>query len=168
MSEFYQLPYPTTSKKWKDLMALRKRGLKKKFPDGHVSKHFTYAEFFTHDGTPIPLRAIAGLQALCRDVLEPMRAKFGPAFVLSGYRHREYNASIGGARNSQHIWDEGPGSVAADLRFAKGSPKEWASYARLLRAKKKGAPGGVGQYDVQGFVHVDNRTYTADWSGTGE
>lgn len=167
MSEFYQLPYPMTSKRWKDLMAVRRAGLKKKWPKGFITPHFRYEEFFTHDGTPIPLRAIDGITALCRDFLEPMRVKFGPAFVLSGYRHRQYNGSIGGAMNSQHIWDEGPGSVAADIRFAKGTPAQWGAEAKRIRTRlKKG--GGVGIYTRMGFVHVDNRNYNADWSGSGD
>ena len=54
--------------------------------------------------------------------LEPIRAKFGPCLVLSGYRHTLYNAAIGGARQSQHIYEDGFESVAADIRFGKGSP----------------------------------------------
>lgn len=163
MIEYYQLPQKGT-KAWNDLMALRKRELKKRFPEGKISPNFTYQEFACHDGTPIPLRAIPGIQALCRDYLEPMRKKFGACFVLSGYRHREYNASIGGARNSQHIWDEGPGDVATDLRFAKGSPAEWGAEAKRIRTKL-GKGGGIGIYPRQGFTHVDNRKYNADWRG---
>ena len=57
-----------------------------------------------------------------------------------------------------------PETVAADLRFARGNPKQWGAYAKELRGKyRKG--GGVGIYINSDFVHVDNRTYTADWSG---
>ena len=155
---------PFNSRAWRKLMRYRRRELKRRYPNGKVSAHFTYAEFFTHDGTPIPIRALPGLVALCRDYLEPMRKTFGGCTVLSGYRHRAYNASIGGAVNSEHIWDETPESVASDLRFTKGSPALWAAEARKIRAElKKG--GGVGQYDRSGFTHVDNRTYNADWQG---
>ena len=44
---------------------------------------------------------------LCNTYLEPMRKKFGVARVLSGYRHELYNRLIGGARHSQHIYEEG-------------------------------------------------------------
>ena len=67
-------------------------------------------------------------------------------------------------RSSQHIWDETPASVAADLRFARGTPSQWANAAKLLRKQhKKG--GGVGEYQRASFVHVDNRSYDADWAG---
>ena len=72
--------------------------------------------------------------------------------------------AIGGAIHSQHIYDVTPSTVAADVRFAKGKPKQWAAYAKGLRSQyKKG--GGIGTYIASDFVHVDNRTYTADWSG---
>ena len=68
-----------------------------------------------------------------------MRIRFGTTTVLSGYRHRNYNAGIGGAKYSQHIYDDSPASVAADLRFAKDTPAEWAAFARRLGV------GGVGR-----------------------
>ena len=43
-------------------------------------------------------------------------------------------------------------SVAADMRFAKGSPAQWAAEAKRLRAKA-GGKGGIGRYDRSGFVH---------------
>lgn len=147
---------------WWGLCALRRRRLARKFPDGKVSAHFRYQEFQTKDGTPIPLRAVPGLQRLCREQLEPMRARFGTVHVLSGYRHRKYNKSIGGASQSYHIWDEHPLEPAADLVFASGSPGEWAAYARKLRGT---GGGGVGLYPTSGFVHVDVRRSKADWSG---
>ena len=163
-NDFYKLPYPMTSAAWKNLMKVRREGLKKRYPKGYVSKNFRYIEFQTHDGTPIPLRACKGLEDLCKEFLEPMRARFGSCFVLSGYRHYQYNMGIPGAvNNSQHDWDQTPGSVACDLRFSKGSPKDWAAYARQLRNKM--GYGGVGRYDRSNFVHVDNRPYIADWKG---
>jgi uncharacterized protein YcbK (DUF882 family) len=72
---------------------------------------------------------------------------------------------IGGARHSQHIDEHDFESVAADLRFAKGTPAQWAAEAKRLRTKNLRGKGGVGRYDRSGFVHVDNRGYKADWSG---
>ena len=158
-----QLP-PKGSLAWRRLMRYRQRELKRRYPNGKISPHFSYSEFFTHDGTPIPIKALPGIEKLIRDYLGPMRARFGSCTVLSGYRHRAYNRSIGGALHSQHIWDETPESVACDLRFAKGNPSEWSAYAKKLRAKH-GRGGGIGTYTRSGFTHVDNRPYNADWSG---
>lgn len=134
----------------------RRRGVR-------LSPHFTVHEFNCHDGSVVPINSGAALVRLCRDYLEPMRAKFGACHVLSGYRHRVYNAGIGGARNSQHIYEETPDSVAADVRFARGNPREWAEFAYDLRRRL--GKGGIGVYMRSGFVHVDNRPYRADWRG---
>ena len=126
-----------------------------------MSKHFNVREFDCHDGRHVPASAQNALERLCVQVLEPMRAKFGPCQVLSGYRPEDYNRAIGGAKYSQHIYELTPDSVAADVRFVKGSPKEWARFARKIMGKQ----GGVGRYDISNFCHVDNRRPRADWKG---
>ena len=130
-----------------------------------ISQHFKASEFYCHDGSAPPTLARPGMQALARVFLEPMREHFGTCYILSGYRHELYNQAIGGARFSQHVYEQSFEAVATDLRFAKGTPAQWAAYARGLRSKSAGGRGGVGRYDQAGFVHVDNRSYKADWSG---
>ena len=129
-----------------------------------LTRNFKAAEFYTHDGTPCPTLARNAMVRLCTDYLEPLRAKFGTAYVLSGYRHRAYNDQIGGARHSQHIYEDTFESVAADMRFAKGTPALWAAEAKKLRTKH-GGKGGIGVYPRSGFVHIDNRGWKADWTG---
>lgn len=126
---------------------------------GQLTAHFNVREFDCHDGRRVPAIAVPALTLLCRKILEPLREEFGSALVLSGYRPRDYNARIGGARYSQHIYELTPSSVAADVVFAKGNPAAWERAAISLRA------GGVGRYDRSGFVHVDNRPYPARWTG---
>jgi zinc D-Ala-D-Ala carboxypeptidase len=46
---------------------------------------------------------LAALAALSTNVLEPIRAQFGPFFPTSGYRCPPLNSAIGGAANSQHM-----------------------------------------------------------------
>ncbi len=133
-----------------------------------LSPHFTVEEFDCHDGTRVPEAALPALVELCCYVLEPMRAKYGRCKVHSGYRTRAYNASIGGARYSQHIYNDTPGSVAADVSFAAGTPAKWARGARwrfrtVSRWRRNGR-GGVGQYNNSGFVHVDSGP-RRDWQG---
>ena len=133
-----------------------------------LSAHFVVEEFDCHDGTRVPDAAIPALKELCENMLEPLRSKYGSCKVLSGYRTRAYNKSIGGARYSQHIYDDTPGSVAADVRFAKGGPPQWARGARWrfsTRSRwRKSGRGGVGQYNASVFVHVDSGP-RRDWSG---
>jgi len=118
------------------------------------SPNFSYAEFNTKDGTPVPESAYKGLDHLCQNYLEPLRKKFGPVSITSGYRHAAYNRRIGGASNSVHIYDH-PGrdgsAVAADIVCAKGTPSQWSAYLDSLGA------GGIGTYPRSGFTHVDNR-----------
>lgn len=133
-----------------------------------LSENFTIEEFDTHDGTKVPEKAIPALKELCRYVLEPMRKKYGPVKVLSGYRNAAYNAKIGGARFSQHIYDQNPDSVAADITFTRGTVAQWARGARWRFATKarwrKRRRGGVGRYLASGFIHVDSGP-RRDWEG---
>jgi hypothetical protein len=148
---------------WNELQKTR-RAFWKKPGNNQLSTHFKADEFYCHDGSAPPTKARAGMIKLCKTYLEPMRKKFGECQVLSGYRHTLYNRRIGGARFSQHIYEYNYESVATDLRFARGTPAQWAAEARRIRNNaKKG--GGVGRYDEAGFVHVDNRNYKVDWAG---
>lgn len=147
------------------LKAWRKVQLRRRTkPDGKVSPHFRHIEFWCKDGTPIPVKALPGIRKHCARFLEPMRAKFGPCTVMSGYRHERYNASIGGAKDSQHDWDKHPDGTATDIIFARGNPEAWAKEAREIRART-GGTGGIGVYPNSGFVHLDSRGYKADWRG---
>jgi uncharacterized protein YcbK (DUF882 family) len=128
-----------------------------------LSPHFKATEFYTHDGSACPTLARPAMVRLCSQYLEPMRQKFGTALVLSGYRHELYNQQIHGARNSQHIYEHDFESVAADMRFQRGTPAQWAAEAKRLRTKG-GGKGGIGVYPRSGFVHIDNRAYKADWA----
>lgn len=122
-----------------------------------VSPHFRLSEFNCHNGVRVPTVAVPALVRLCRDVLEPIREVYGVVFVTSGYRTVAYNRSIGGVPQSQHIYEWGPESVAADIIPAHGSPRAWAELANRLL----GRSGGLGVYEK--FIHVDNRATRARW-----
>jgi len=127
--------------------------------DGEVrlSANFVLAEFHCKDGTHVPAQAMRGLRRLVQNQLQPMRDKFGSCNVNSAYRTKSHNARVGGEPNSQHRYELGPESVAADVRFAQGSPREWAAEAERLL----GNSGGIGTYRT--FVHVDNRGHRGRW-----
>ena len=60
---------------------------------------------------PTP-NAIKNLQALCKNVLQPLREYLGePVVINSGYRCPKLNDLVGGVSNSQHMKGE-----AADIR----------------------------------------------------
>ncbi len=50
---------------------------------------------------------------LCEQVLEPIRAKFGPVHVRDGYRDPGHNAAVGGKTASFHLFTDG--HAAADI-----------------------------------------------------
>ena len=135
-----------------------------------LSPHFLLSEFNTHDGTPVPDDLIDDYRRLCVNVLEPLRALYGVCSVVSGYRHPSYNARIGGARRSVHMGGRGGGirGVAADVRFARGTPRLWAANAEALLQKWYPPGGGLGTYlGATGWIHVDTRSYRARWTGAG-
>lgn len=129
-----------------------------------LSAHFRLSEFACRDGTPVPTSCRALLRdELVNEVLEPLRDTFGACHVLSGYRHRRYNASIGGATDSRHIYlpDRGRG-LAADIWFPRGGVGDWGG-AASRRLDRLGWGGGVGLYPKQRFIHVDTRRARSRW-----
>jgi zinc D-Ala-D-Ala carboxypeptidase len=76
-----------------------------------LSEHFTLEELVHSDvalrkgidnATDDPV-VITALTALARNILEPIRAQFGPFFPTSGYRCPALNEVVGGAGDSQHM-----------------------------------------------------------------
>lgn len=120
-----------------------------------LSPHFESHEFDCHDGTPVPAHAYDDLRELCRLYLEPLRARWGPVHVISGYRPRAYNAQVGGAPQSFHIYLARRRGAAADVSCSRGAPESWAVTLDRLN------PPGLGRYP--GHVHVDTRAGHARW-----
>jgi Peptidase M15 len=146
-----------------DLFEQDEEGVTRAAPGAlRLSPHFLLSEFHCKDAqrTPVPAAAVPALRRLVREVLEPMRAKFGRCDVHSGFRTDAKNAEVGGAEKSQHLYHRTPKDVAADVTFARGSPREWGDEGERLLPQ-----GGVGRY--ASFVHVDNRTSRARWKGEG-
>lgn len=131
-----------------------------------LSPHFALSEFHCHDGTRVPSGTVSLLRRdLVRQVLEPLRAEFGSCRVLSGYRDRAYNARIGGAPDSRHIYiADAHRGLASDVVFARGTLGEWCESASHL-LDRLGWGGGVGYYPLAHFMHVDSRRVRSRWSG---
>lgn len=135
---------------------IRRRKKKKKRAKEYASKHFRYDEFNCKQGGPVPTYMYPHLRDLCERVLEPMRAEFGGCFITSGHRWSWYDAMIGGV-GGYHVYEKFKSQPAADCIFERGTPAEWAAFARKLGV------GGVGQYDRSGFVHVDTGPRRTWW-----
>lgn len=74
-----------------------------------LSAHFALAEFTRsesakrHGVSNEPTAEhLENLKVLCEKVLEPIRIKFGPINISSGYRSKALNHYIGGSLKSQH------------------------------------------------------------------
>jgi hypothetical protein len=74
-----------------------------------LSAHFDLCEFTRSESAkregvsnnPTP-EHLENIKTLCDKVLEPIRAKFGPINISSGYRSADLNHFIGGSLNSDH------------------------------------------------------------------
>ena len=55
---------------------------------------------------------VLNLAYLCHMVLQPLRDRFGPIRITSGYRCPELNSAVGGVKNSLHLRGE-----AADIHL---------------------------------------------------
>lgn len=85
-----------------------------------LSEHFSLEEM-TRPGVAIRMRIdnnpdeeqVENMRQLCRNVLEPVRRRFGVTRITSGFRSQALNAAVGGAPDSQHLRGE-----AADLHIS--------------------------------------------------
>jgi zinc D-Ala-D-Ala carboxypeptidase len=96
----------------------------------NLSEHFSVAEM-TFSQTAVrkgisnnpPPQAVAALEKLCVNVLEPVRAHFGkPVRISSGYRSQALNKAVGGSGTSEHCFGRAADIVVPgvdNLRLAK-------------------------------------------------
>lgn len=124
----------------------------------NLTTNFKLSEFACKDGSAVPdeyydncLKLAENLQAL-RDFLGV------PIFVVSGYRTKEYNAKVGGAPKSQHLY-----AKAADIRCKEYGAKYIYGMIEVMIEKGLMHNGGLGIYN--GFVHYDIRDKFARWQG---
>jgi len=123
-----------------------------------MTKNFSKEEFDCSDGSEMNI-AIYHNMVKVANQLQILRNYIGkPITVNSAYRSQEYNASIGGAKNSQHIMGR-----AADIVVKGMSPLAVHTTIELLIEKGDMLQGGLGLYDS--FVHYDIRGTKARWDG---
>jgi putative chitinase len=72
-----------------------------------LSPHFTLRELTRTsvrdlDNTPLP-EDLANLTTVALFYLEPIRARFGPLWITSGFRSRKVNERINGSKTSAHM-----------------------------------------------------------------
>lgn len=115
--------------------------------DVQLTQNFKMYEFECNDGNrevKVHPELIEKMQKLRDLVGKPIK-------INSGYRTKEYNAKIGGSRNSQHV--EG---TAVDLALPKGlTVDKFAEHAEKIGFR------GIGKYPWG--IHVDVRETVARW-----
>jgi zinc D-Ala-D-Ala carboxypeptidase len=99
------------------------------------------------DNTPSAAQ-VENLRTLCEKVLQPLRDAVGPVNVTSGFRNKDVNALVNGARNSDHLH-----GYAADLQSPDGNHKKLFDYikANLMYSQLIWEFGGDAQPQ---WVHV--------------
>lgn len=87
-----------------------------------LTKNFTLEEFGFGDKQP-NAHEIRSAWTLCRLVLQPLRERFGPIKITSGYRSPAHNKKIGGSKTSQHMFrqasNEQVWDAAVDINFLR-------------------------------------------------
>ena len=68
-------------------------------------------------------RHLDNAKFLCEQVLEPIRAKFGPVHVHDGYRDPGHNAAVGGKTESFHLFIDGHAAADIDALPAVSIPR---------------------------------------------
>lgn len=117
---------------------------------GDLSKHFSRSEFKCKcnecEFDTVDVELI--------EFLEAIREQFGPVTITSGCRCPEYNASIGGSKNSQHTKGR-----AADIVV-----KDVDAWTVQQFCEDELIPQGLGSYES--FTHIDTRSEgQARWEG---
>ena len=126
-----------------------------------LTKNFQAKEFFSRvkqgggKMVPPPTKYAGNLQALAIN-LQKIRDKVGPLNINSGYRTPKYNALVGGASKSQHLY-----AKAADISSPTMTGPELHEVVIDLINQGAIHNGGVGKYDT--FVHYDIRDQPARW-----
>ena len=122
-----------------------------------LTKSFTVEEFDCNDGTQVPEEFIDNVTKVAEN-LQELRDSLGESVMItgSGYRTKEHNDSVGGAKESQHLKANG-----ADINAKSKTPKQLAAVIENLIKAGKMEQGGIGIYP--GFVHYDRRGTKARW-----
>jgi len=116
-----------------------------------LSEHFNRSEFKCNCGECNYDTVDSELIEVLEDIREHFNA---PVTVTSGNRCPDYNAQVGGSKNSYHVMGR-----AADIQVAGVSPKVVQTYLLVKYPDQY----GIGSYSS--FTHIDTRTGKGRWNG---
>ena len=121
-----------------------------------MTNNFSLKEFESRDGSKMPSNVYLNIVKLVGQ-LQFLRDYTGRAITVnSGYRSPEYNAKIGGVKNSQHLLGK-----AADITIEGLKPAEVYRIINELIDMGLMLQGGLGSY--KSFTHYDIRKTKARW-----
>jgi len=121
-----------------------------------ITQNFRLEEFKSKCGRPMPNTVMIKIIKLAKE-LQVLRDYLNkPIKITSGYRSKEHNAKIKGAKNSQHIL-----GTAVDIKVEGLTPKQVAETIEDLIEKGLMKQGGIGIYET--WVHYDIRGTKARW-----
>ncbi len=121
-----------------------------------ITKNFYLDEFSCKDLSDIPVNVFKNILRLAEE-MQKIRDYFQRSITVnSGYRSPDYNKSIGGAKQSQHLL-----GTAADIVVKGFSADEVANAIEGLNRIGAIKIGGLSRYD--NFTHVDTREKDARW-----
>ena len=121
-----------------------------------MTKNFSKEEFDCNDGSEMPINIYHNMVKVANQ-LQILRNYLGkPIQINSAWRSEEYNASVGGVKDSQHIMGR-----AADISVRDLNPIEVYNTIEKLIMNGEILQGGLGLYDT--FVHYDIRGERARW-----
>ena len=124
-----------------------------------MTKNFSIEEFDCNDGSKMPINVYHNMVKVANQ-LQVLRNYIGkPIHINSAYRSQEYNAKIGGVKDSQHIMGR-----AADITVNGFDPIAVHTTIELLIEKGDMLQGGLGLYNS--FVHYDIRGTKTRWNNT--
>tara|TARA_R100000664_G_C2677376_1_gene86861 strand:+ start:95 stop:592 length:498 start_codon:yes stop_codon:yes gene_type:complete len=136
-----------------------------------ISDHFRKQEFeksgtakrLKIDNTMKDPELLMNVTALAANILEPLRAKWGPVSLSSGYRIGPLSLALGSSENSQHCFAE-----AVDLECFKSPGNrtvfEWVikesglSWDQIILEYESEQPFGSADYDpFEGWIHISSK-----------
>jgi uncharacterized protein YcbK (DUF882 family) len=122
-----------------------------------MTKNFSKKEFDCNSGIDMPINIYHNMVKVANQ-LQTLRNYIGkPIKINSAWRNQEYNKSIGGVKDSQHIMGR-----AADIVIKGMTSLEVYNTIETLIEKGNMLQGGLGLYN--GFVHYDIRGEKARWN----
>jgi uncharacterized protein YcbK (DUF882 family) len=125
----------------------------------YESPFFQLSEFDCKSGAAMPDPVRKNIIKLIQ-ALEVIREACGNKKILitSGYRSPAHNASVGGEKNSQHLYGK-----AADFKVQGMSASKVADVVEKLISEGRIPAGGVGRY--KSWTHYDIRGQFVQWNG---